>query len=120
MKKSGSRVAKDVEALGKVLSVLTDVDERQRGWIIAAAVRKLGIAAPTIHSTPVAGAVNKLSWGCRRKAGIKRACEGARKEFYPLEECTNGRASSRSIGVLPHPFQEQMVIQAAGFDSPEQ
>src|SRR3954469_21862343 len=29
MKKSGSRVAKDVEALGKVLSVLTDVDERQ-------------------------------------------------------------------------------------------
>src|SRR3954471_2007751 len=61
MKKSTTRAAKDVEALGKVLFALADVDEKQRGWIIAAAVSKLGIAAPTIKSTPVAGAVNQIN-----------------------------------------------------------
>src|SRR3954466_14815998 len=61
MKKSGSTVAKDVEALGKVLSALADVEEEQRGWIIAAAVSKFGIAPPTIHSTPIAGTVNQIN-----------------------------------------------------------
>jgi hypothetical protein len=59
MTKSRSGVAKHVEALGKVLAALADVDQVQRRWVIAAAVSKLGIVAATIHSTPVAGAVNQ-------------------------------------------------------------
>jgi hypothetical protein len=58
MTKSTPRVARDVEALGKVLAALADVDKVQRGWVIASAISKLGIAAATIHCTPITGAVN--------------------------------------------------------------
>ena len=57
--KKNIRMAKHKVALSKVLSVLADVDGARRGWIIAAAVRKLRIA--TIHAARIAGAVNGIN-----------------------------------------------------------